>query len=197
MATGHNAAGEPVPNWDFDLLAPVGALVSTTADLAKFIAAASGTVESPLAPAFAIMLDRTRPIGRAGEVIGLGWFNLTKGGRDIAWHNGITGGYRSFAGYDRKTGNGVVVLSSMVTEAGIEDIGLHLLDPSLPLRPQPTPRDVAEIDPAILPAYAGEYLLAPGVTITVTRSEEHTSELQSLMRISYAVFCLKKQNKKH
>src|SRR3546814_6920453 len=28
----------------------------------------------------------------------------------------------------------------------------------------------------------------------VWRSEEHTSELQSLMRISYAVFCLKKQN---
>src|SRR3546814_10116290 len=29
------------------------------------------------------------------------------------------------------------------------------------------------------------------------RSEEHTSELQSLMRISYAVFCLKKNNKRH
>src|SRR3546814_3809564 len=29
-----------------------------------------------------------------------------------------------------------------------------------------------------------------------TRSEEHTSELQSLMRISYAVFCLKKKTKK-
>src|SRR3546814_5423632 len=29
----------------------------------------------------------------------------------------------------------------------------------------------------------------------VERSEEHTSELQSLMRISYAVFCLKKKNK--
>src|SRR3546814_5175596 len=28
-----------------------------------------------------------------------------------------------------------------------------------------------------------------------SRSEEHTSELQSLMRISYAVFCLKKQNR--
>src|SRR3546814_5755137 len=28
----------------------------------------------------------------------------------------------------------------------------------------------------------------------ITRSEEHTSELQSLMRISYAVFCLKKNN---
>src|SRR3546814_3707357 len=31
----------------------------------------------------------------------------------------------------------------------------------------------------------------------VGRSEEHTSELQSLMRISYAVFCLKKKNKSH
>src|SRR3546814_1663418 len=30
-----------------------------------------------------------------------------------------------------------------------------------------------------------------------SRSEEHTSELQSLMRISYAVFCLKKKNKKN
>src|SRR3546814_2503851 len=29
------------------------------------------------------------------------------------------------------------------------------------------------------------------------RSEEHTSELQSLMRISYAVFCLKKKNKQN
>src|SRR3546814_9915853 len=31
----------------------------------------------------------------------------------------------------------------------------------------------------------------------VSRSEEHTSELQSLMRISYAVFCLKKKKKKN
>src|SRR3546814_1835995 len=32
--------------------------------------------------------------------------------------------------------------------------------------------------------------------VVTPRSEEHTSELQSLMRISYAVFCLKKKNKK-
>src|SRR3546814_5608267 len=35
-----------------------------------------------------------------------------------------------------------------------------------------------------------------GVRSDSTRSEEHTSELQSLMRISYAVFCLKKKKKK-
>src|SRR3546814_1945586 len=32
-----------------------------------------------------------------------------------------------------------------------------------------------------------------GVSLIIMRSEEHTSELQSLMRISYAVFCLKKK----
>src|SRR3546814_2146582 len=34
------------------------------------------------------------------------------------------------------------------------------------------------------------------VLVVPPRSEEHTSELQSLMRISYAVFCLKKKNNK-
>src|SRR3546814_3996562 len=33
--------------------------------------------------------------------------------------------------------------------------------------------------------------------VGIGRSEEHTSELQSLMRISYAVFCLKKKNRRY
>src|SRR3546814_6213322 len=40
-------------------------------------------------------------------------------------------------------------------------------------------------------------LPTPRELINVRRSEEHTSELQSLMRISYAVFCLKKKNTKN
>src|SRR3546814_1396062 len=42
-------------------------------------------------------------------------------------------------------------------------------------------------------ALTGE--LRVGASNTIGRSEEHTSELQSLMRISYAVFCLKKKNR--
>src|SRR3546814_5279222 len=42
-----------------------------------------------------------------------------------------------------------------------------------------------------LPVSAPSTVAAPAPT---ARSEEHTSELQSLMRISYAVFCLKKKN---
>src|SRR3546814_7062178 len=39
-----------------------------------------------------------------------------------------------------------------------------------------------------------DIVLLRDIPLRSTRSEEHTSELQSLMRISYAVFCLKKKN---
>src|SRR3546814_9488055 len=47
--------------------------------------------------------------------------------------------------------------------------------------------DICSGDGVKFPANSGEVLV---------RSEEHTSELQSLMRISYAVFCLKKKKNK-
>src|SRR3546814_2459889 len=48
--------------------------------------------------------------------------------------------------------------------------------------------------PKIIVVFASLLLLLPFMLAQIsTRSEEHTSELQSLMRISYAVFCLKKK----
>src|SRR3546814_8502832 len=42
--------------------------------------------------------------------------------------------------------------------------------------------------------HQGQYIIvSPSQQVTIVRSEEHTSELQSLMRISYDVFCLKKK----
>src|SRR3546814_2962055 len=55
-------------------------------------------------------------------------------------------------------------------------------------------RETLPLGPAeFIPAAALVVLL---VGLTLARSEEHTSELQSLMRISYAVFCLKKKKMK-
>src|SRR3546814_1406589 len=51
------------------------------------------------------------------------------------------------------------------------------------------------IDYLIEPASFEEFGLF-AASLDLNRSEEHTSELQSLMRIPYAVFCLKKTNKK-
>src|SRR3546814_4752459 len=46
------------------------------------------------------------------------------------------------------------------------------------------------------PHRCAHQVCAPAEGVERGRSEEHTSELQSLMRISYAVFCLKKKNNK-
>src|SRR3546814_5826514 len=68
---------------------------------------------------------------------------------------------------------------------------------------------VAAASPASAVRYSGDHHhIAPlyyfwrqlawvAISLPVMRSEEHTSELQSLMRISYAVFCLKKKKKIH
>src|SRR3546814_5691923 len=68
--------------------------------------------------------------------------------------------------------------------------------------PRPLPLIKAMVkDPRVVTikgsTYANLHNLAPVFQRAVLdrRSEEHTSELQSLMRISYAVFCLKKKNK--
>src|SRR3546814_6731527 len=55
-------------------------------------------------------------------------------------------------------------------------------------------RRLGERDPR-RPGHLVEHLQGRGADPALRRSEEHTSELQSLMRISYAVLCLKKKNK--
>src|SRR3546814_10766877 len=55
--------------------------------------------------------------------------------------------------------------------------------------------DLAVVDPQ-LRVRGLEGVWIADASVMPSRSEEHTSELQSLMRISYAVFCLKKKKKK-
>src|SRR3546814_3145950 len=52
---------------------------------------------------------------------------------------------------------------------------------------------LAAVDDPVVAIAAAAGLHHGGVRAGAARSEEHTSELQSLMRISYAVFCLKKK----
>src|SRR3546814_8457249 len=93
--------------------------------------------------------------------------------------------------------NGVVRTLSRV-RAELEAQG-HVFEVICPdqFRTIPCP-SYPEIRLAILPGrgLARRIEAAAPDTIHIARSEEHTSELQSLMRISYAVFCLKKKKNK-
>src|SRR3546814_7463839 len=74
--------------------------------------------------------------------------------------------------------------------------GFNLLVPGIVLGIMILPYVVSVSEDAMraVPGSLREGAYALGMSRLQTRSEEHTSELQSLMRISYAVFCLKKKN---
>lgn len=169
LATGHTNDLKPTPNWDIPTLAGAGALRSTVNDMLKFVAANLGLVKTSLLPAMQKSHQMQRPTGSAGLEIALGWHILKKYGATIIWHNGGTGGYRTFIGFDPTKNAGVVVLSN--SGWGQDDIGNHILESQFPLQKFDKPKQYTEIavDEKILETYVGEYQLAPTFKITVTR----------------------------
>jgi serine-type D-Ala-D-Ala carboxypeptidase/endopeptidase len=133
LATGHNSALKRTKNWDLPTLAGAGALRSSANDMLIFLAANLACTATPLAATIAAMLQVCRTTARGAQVA-LGWNVLKLKGREIRWHNGGTGGYRSFVGIDAEAAAAVVVLSNTNTRRGVDDIGIHLLDPRVPLR---------------------------------------------------------------
>jgi hypothetical protein len=117
----------------------------------------------------AAMLSVRRSASSGLGEIGLAWLITKPSTDEIVWHNGGTFGYRSFIGYDAKTRVGVVVLSNTFTGAGVDDIGMHLLDSHVPLLPTPKEHKEITVDPKIFDGYVGRYQLAPNFILTVTR----------------------------
>src|SRR3546814_3876626 len=83
----------------------------------------------------------------------------------------------------------------MIEEAGLEDHVEHRLARRHRQRVAAIGRAVGAEHHALGRLFGREARAQRKVAADPLRSEEHTSELQSLMRISYAVFCLKKKKK--
>lgn len=174
LAVGHNADLKAVANWDLGpAMVGAGGIRSDADDMLTFVAANLGYVKSPLAPAMAAMLKVRRPTGMQGVEVALGWHVFTGNGKEIVWHNGGTGGYRSFIGFDKESGEGVVVLSNAETPEGVDDIGHHLLDAAFPLWQAPKERKEIHVDPEVLQGYVGAYQLTPSVFFSITRDGDH------------------------
>jgi serine-type D-Ala-D-Ala carboxypeptidase/endopeptidase len=161
LATSHNWTLKPVANWDIPSLAGAGALHSTTNDLLKFVAANLGLSNSPLQTAMQKTHQPHHEMGSPDIKVGLGWVIQKKFDTEIVWHNGETGGYHSFIGFDQKKRRGVVVLSN--SQNDIDDISLHLLENKYSLAKTEPPKEhrAIKIDPNLFDAYAGEYQLSP------------------------------------
>ncbi len=187
LATGHNKTLAEVKNWDLPTLAGAGAIRSTVNDMLKFVEANMGLVTTPLEEAMVEQQKTRQPTGGPDMETALGWVKLTRFGNEIIWHNGETGGYHSFIGFDKKKGIGVVVLSNAGND--IDDIGRHLLDSRFPLKKiEPRKERIAiKIDPKILDAYVGDYELAPTFVIAITKEKDRLM-LQATAQPKFEVF---------
>jgi hypothetical protein len=133
----------------------------------RFLAANLGLAESGLSAALQETQQEREDFQGKDMRIGLGWLIRKQHGRTIVWHNGGTGGYHSFAGFDREGKRGVVVLSNSAHD--IDDIGFHLLEPQLPLSKARTAAEAVPFAPADFDAYVGRYELAPEFVLQVPR----------------------------
>ncbi len=130
LAMGHDQ-GVQVANWDIPTLAGAGAIRSSLHDMLLYVGANAGLTKSKLYSAMkrSHQVRHDKPGG--GTRVGLGW-HISKGAAgDVIWHNGGTGGYRTFAGFVQETGRGVVVLTN--STKGADDIGFRLLNPEAKL----------------------------------------------------------------
>ncbi len=162
-AQGFNENGDENLLWDLPTLAGAGALRSTAKDMAKFVAANIGLEKSNLSDVFDVAHKSQRG-ARPQMKIGLAWHILQRPDAEIVWHNGGTGGFRSFTGFNKAQKRGVVALSNS-TET-IDDIGMNILDSRIPLRKI---KPFVAVSEKLLGEYAGEYELAPGVIFAIAR----------------------------
>lgn len=117
---GTARGGRSAEAWTGEGLGPAGGIRSTVADLATFAAA----LLDGRAPGSSALAPETQFAGPAVR-IGAAWLTTEVRGRSFTWHNGGTGGWRSFVGLDRAAGRAVAVVRS--GPASVDRIGMDLL----------------------------------------------------------------------
>ena len=165
LAQGHFANTLPTVPWDFPAdMAGVGGVRATLPDMVRYLEGQLSTRESAITPALARTQQQVASVG--GHTMGMNWEILSTAnianGHTIIMHGGGTGGYSSFVVFDRAAKRAAILLSdtALTDLGGLTTLGLHLLDPSVPVG---APRIVATADAKLIDALAGRYRLQSGL----------------------------------
>jgi CubicO group peptidase (beta-lactamase class C family) len=129
LAVGRDEFGRSAENWDLPTLTGAGAIRSSTSDMIKYLSAQLGFTDTPLKHAFELTHRKRHekyPVKEGDDPIrmGLGWIIVTKPDSDNYWHNGGTGGYRTYTSFNKTMQKGVIVLA---TGDDPSDIGTYLM----------------------------------------------------------------------
>lgn len=116
---GTNKLGRKQQPWTGEAVGPAGGIRSSVRDLARLaLALLDGSAPGTGA------LDPVAKFSGPAR-IGAAWITLEHEGRAITWHNGGTGGFRTWLGLDRAAGTGVVLMSA--TARSVDRAGFELL----------------------------------------------------------------------
>ncbi|WP_209559945.1 serine hydrolase [Frigoribacterium sp. PvP032] len=128
--TGFTSSGRHADAWTMRAFGPAGSVRSTLDDMVAYTVAQ----RDDRAPG----VIATEPLVEAGDgggEIGWAWQTTPRegdgggdgdGGGTVTWHDGMTGGYASFVGFDRDSDRAVVVLSS--SAVSLDDLAFELLE---------------------------------------------------------------------
>jgi serine-type D-Ala-D-Ala carboxypeptidase/endopeptidase len=148
VAEGHDPDDNPVAEWNFQAIAPAGAIRSSLADMLQYVRCNMG--QGPLAN---VCLFAQQPRDTfIGNQIGLIWW--TNDETHIIHHGGDTAGYHASVAVSPDHTRGVVVLAN--GGRPIEDVAMHAIDPSLALNSEQT---AISLEPATLDEYVGTYVI--------------------------------------
>jgi CubicO group peptidase (beta-lactamase class C family) len=137
LAKGISMFGLPAMNWDLPTLAGAGGIRSTLHDMLIFVRANLAPDQTPLAKAIRLAHEPRFTLKKPDEKspnkieIGLAWHITTENGHTVVWHNGMTGGYASYAAVVPAKQLGLVVLcntASMEVDKSARELLKELLE---------------------------------------------------------------------
>lgn len=124
FVSGLDASGKVTSGWDMNAANPAGGIISSASDMTKFLQYHLNSKAK-----WTEMMQKPQLDISDKLAVGLGWHILLS--ENILWHNGGTGGYRSFVAIDPKNKNAVVVLSNVSSmhpkSGGIDQLGITIL----------------------------------------------------------------------
>lgn len=167
LSDGHNQLLSKVKYWNLETLAGAGAIKSNGNDMGKYLKA---QIENePLNDILALTHEQTTPSQPNRLKLGLGWFIDESNNENVLWHNGQTGGFSSFIGFNKAEKRGIVILTNSINS--LDKLGMAYLKGTLTQLYDDTVNTLI-LEQTTLDNLTGKYVLSPEFIISVTNQDK-------------------------
>jgi len=164
LSNGHNGELKPTPLWNLNSISGAGSIKSNIQDMAIFLK--RNMVKKQLSEE--LSLAQTSTFESQGSNTGLAWIISPSKNGEIFMHDGATGGFSSFIGFNKTSNKGIVILTN--TAFNMNDVGYNYLNNSLDSIKLVTPKTI-ELTNEQLNKLNGKFSLAPEFILSITNEQ--------------------------